>query len=139
MPSLTIPTRLASSPRMIGRLDAPGAKLEPVTPGLLNSTSPNVADGLRFSSSRGTTVTVANWSATTGSVPWRGVSGAGAAGAAGAVGLAAGRGRTIGLGARTVMAGKATSWANPSGHGEAAIEMNANIKARRTRKYMADS
>ena len=32
---------------MIGRLDAPGAKLEPVMPGLENSRSPSVAPGLR--------------------------------------------------------------------------------------------
>ena len=54
---------------MIGRLAAPGAKLEPVMPGLANSTSPSVEPGLRWISSRGTTVTVANWSVTIGSVP----------------------------------------------------------------------
>ena len=34
MPFSTMPTRLTSRPRMIGRLDAPGAKLDPVMPGL---------------------------------------------------------------------------------------------------------
>ena len=40
---------------MIGRLDAPGAKLEPVMPGFENSTSPKVESGLRWISSFGTT------------------------------------------------------------------------------------
>src|SRR5262245_16614125 len=80
-----MPTRLTSRPRTIGRLDAPGAKLDPVIPGLLNSRSPSVELPLRLISSLGTTVTVANWSVTTGSVPCAGACGAGgAAGAAGA-------------------------------------------------------
>ncbi len=54
---------------MIGRLDAPGAKLEPVMPGFENSRSPSVDAPLRRISSFGTTVTVANWSVTTGNVP----------------------------------------------------------------------
>ena len=83
---------------MIGRLAAPGAKLEPVMPGLENSTSPSVEPGLRCSSSRGTTVTVANWSVTIGSVPCS----AGAASAAGC--------RAIGLGALTVICGSAMVW-----------------------------
>ena len=45
---------------MIGRLDAPGAKPDPVMPGLLVSRSPSVAAPLRRISSFGTTVTVAN-------------------------------------------------------------------------------
>ena len=45
---------------MTGRLDAPGAKLDPVMPGLENSRSPSVAPPLRRSSSFGTTVVVAN-------------------------------------------------------------------------------
>src|SRR5215510_7536027 len=100
-----MPTRLTSRPRTIGRLDAPGAKLDPVTPGLLKSRSPNVELPLRLISSLGTTVTVANWSVTTGNVPFAGTAGAGgAAAAAGAAGLAtcfgcAGAGRRIGLGA----------------------------------------
>ena len=101
---------------MIGRLDAPGAKLEPVMPGLENSTSPRVEPGLRWISSLGTTVTVANWSVTIGSVPcsgdfrlarrcgvperrlWRAAAG--------------GLRRTIGLGAVTVICGRVrVSWA----------------------------
>ena len=54
---------------MIGRLDAPGAKLEPVMPGLSNNRSPSVLAALRLISSLGTTVTVANWSVTIGRVP----------------------------------------------------------------------
>src|ERR1044072_2371192 len=38
-----MPARWASSPRMIGRLEAPGAKLEPVMPGLEKKRSPSVA------------------------------------------------------------------------------------------------
>ena len=45
---------------MIGRLDAPGAKDEPVMPGLLFRRSPSVDAALRRISSLGTTVTVAN-------------------------------------------------------------------------------
>ncbi len=45
---------------MIGRLEAPGAKLEPVMPGLENKRSPSVAPPARRISSFGTTVTVAN-------------------------------------------------------------------------------
>ena len=45
---------------MIGRLEAPGAKLEPVMPGLENRRSPSVAPPERRISSFGTTVTVAN-------------------------------------------------------------------------------
>ena len=44
----------------IGRLDAPGAKLEPVMPGLENSTSPNVVPGIALNLLSGSTVTVAN-------------------------------------------------------------------------------
>ena len=62
---------------MIGRLEAPGAKLEPVMPGLENNRSPSVLAGVRRSSSFGTTVTVANWSVTIGSTPGCGVSGTG--------------------------------------------------------------
>jgi hypothetical protein len=54
---------------MIGRLDAPGAKLDPVMPGLFVSKSPSVDAPLRRISSFGTTVTVANWSVTIGSTP----------------------------------------------------------------------
>src|SRR3954471_24317862 len=106
-----MPTRLTSRPRMIGRDDAPGAKLEPVMPGLEKRRSPSVLDGVRRSSSFGTTVTVANWSVTIGSTPACGVSGtedaggADSSGAAGA-GLAAGAERlTIGLGAVTRISG----------------------------------
>ena len=106
---------------MIGRLDAPGAKLEPVMPGFENSTSPSVLPVLRRISSFGTTVTVANWSVTIGSVPGAGAAaagggggGAGAAGAAAGVGVGlgaagAGRGggrRWIGLGAVTTISGR---------------------------------
>jgi hypothetical protein len=45
---------------MIGRLEAPGAKLEPVMPGFENRRSPSVAPPERRISSLGTTVTVAN-------------------------------------------------------------------------------
>ena len=69
MPFSEMRTRLTSRPRMIGRLDAPGAKLEPVMPGFRNSRSPSVAAPLRRISSFGTTVTVANWSVTMGSTP----------------------------------------------------------------------
>src|SRR5262249_60452779 len=113
IPFSTMPTRLTSSPRTIGRLDAPGAKLDPVTPGLLNRRSPSVELPLRLISSLGTTVTVANWSVTTGNVSGAGTCGAaGAVGAAGAdaAGLAAcfgctGAGRRIGLGACTTPRG----------------------------------
>ena len=57
---------------MIGRDDAPGAKLDPVMPGLENNRSPSVLDGVRRSSSFGITVTVANWSVTIGSAPMSG-------------------------------------------------------------------
>src|SRR4029077_7536430 len=101
-PFSTIPTRLTSRPRMIGRLDAPGAHDEPVMRGLENSTSPSVPPRARRSSSLGTTVTVANWSTTIGSVPACGAATTGTgcgvgAGAAGAV-----------RGARVVRAGGAT-------------------------------
>src|SRR6266581_735999 len=91
-------TRFTSRPRMIGRLDPPGAKLDPVMPGLENSTSPIVLPPLRRSSSLGSTVTVANWSTTIGSVPDDGIAtgatggGVGAVGAAGAA-VRAGAGR----------------------------------------------
>jgi hypothetical protein len=45
---------------MIGRLEAPGAKLEPVIPGFEKRRSPSVAAPERRISSLGTTVTVAN-------------------------------------------------------------------------------
>ena len=104
---------------MIGRLEAPGAKLEPVMPGFENRRSPSVAPPERRISSFGTTVTVANWSATTGSTPcwgggatacgsaagcrfWLGMARATRAGARdGTTGLR----RTIGLGAVTVISG----------------------------------
>ena len=94
---------------MIGRLDAPGAKLEPVMPGLENSRSPSVAPALRWISSLGTTVTVANWSVTIGSaseqrdVRWRGRRGCRSGRSLG--GGAGGRRRTIGLGAVTLICG----------------------------------
>ena len=97
---------------MIGRLDAPGAKLEPVIPGLENRRSPSVAPVLRLISSFGTTVTVANWSVDDGQRSWQDVGRgrgrrhrAGAAGA-GRLGGAGGR-RTIGLGAVTTISGRA--------------------------------
>jgi hypothetical protein len=108
---------------MIGRLDAPGAKLEPVIPGLLSNRSPRLLPVLRRNSSFVTTVTVENWSVTTGSVPCQpdhvtsgGVGGgAGAAGAAGArVAVGAGRatrgraGRRIGVGAVTSTVGNSS-------------------------------
>src|SRR5919201_132779 len=65
------PYRRVAGPRIIGRLDAPGAKLDPVMPGFPNSMSPTVPPVLRRISSLGTTVTVANWSVTIGSVPGR--------------------------------------------------------------------
>ncbi len=69
MPFSWMRTRLTSRPRMIGRLDAPGAKLDPVMPGFSNRRSPSVDAPLRRNSSFGTTVTVANWSVTIGIVP----------------------------------------------------------------------
>ena len=86
---------------MIGRDAAPGAKLDPVMPGLENSRSPSVLDGVRRSSSFGTTVTVANWSVTIGSAPASEGSGV----TTSSRGAGAGCGRTIGLGAVTVIAG----------------------------------
>src|SRR5262249_59471323 len=100
-----MPTRLTARPRMIGRLEAPGAKLEPVMPGFENRRSPSVAPPERRSSSFGTTVTVANWSVTTGSTP---CCGAGAAGAV-AAGCACGeRPRFTSLPARAMRAGVRT-------------------------------
>jgi hypothetical protein len=119
---------------MIGRLEAPGAKLEPVMPGFENRRSPSVALPERRISSFGTTVTVANWSVTTGSTPGWGAAATGAAcgsaarsrfwpGAARATRAGVREGttglrRTIGLGAVTVIsgsfveaAGAAASWA----------------------------
>ncbi|MGX1009552.1 hypothetical protein AB7M69_003909 [Bradyrhizobium japonicum] len=106
---------------MTGRLEAPGAKLEPVMPGLENSRSPSWPPPSRRISSFGTTVTVANWLVTIGSTPcWGAAAVAGAVGAASAVrcwlrdrpvratwtGLRVGTTlRTIGLGAVTVTAG----------------------------------
>src|SRR5947207_6810280 len=121
MPFSAMPTRLTSRPRTIGRLDAPGANDEPVMPGFWDRTSPSVPLGrLLRSSSIGTTVTVANWSVTIGSVPGCGAvttgsgGGGGAAGArgaagravrggAGGAGRAAGRRRWIGLGVVTTI------------------------------------
>src|SRR5262245_26548540 len=107
-----MPTRLTSRPRTIGRLDAPGAKLDPVIPGLLNRRSPSVELPLRLISSLRTTVTVANWSVTTGSVPCAGACGAAGAVGAGAAGLATcfgcAGGRRIGLGAVTSTGGRST-------------------------------
>ena len=104
-PGSTLGDVLFSKPGITGSSFAPGAKLDPVMPGLEKSRSPSVLDGVRRSSSFGTTVTVANWSVTIGSAPMSGASGvttsSGAVGAAGG----AGRGRTIGLGAVTVIAG----------------------------------
>ena len=77
MPSSWMRTRLTSSPRMIGRLDAPGAKLDPVMPGFSNNRPPSVEAPFRRNSSFGTTVMVANWSVMIGIVPCS-VSGAGA-------------------------------------------------------------
>ena len=94
---------------MIGRDDAPGAKLDPVMPGLEKRRSPSVLDGVRRSSSFGTTVTVANWSVTIGNAPSRGVTvscetcGAGSPGSSGA---SAGARRTMGLGAVTRISGR---------------------------------
>ena len=51
------------------RLDAPGANEDAVMPGLFSRRSPSVVAPLRRTSSLGTTVTVANWSVTIGSVP----------------------------------------------------------------------
>src|SRR5882724_6446594 len=112
-----MPTRLTSSPRMIGRDEAPGAKLEPVMPGLENNRSPSVLAGVRRSSSFGTTVTVANWSVTIGSAPSGGASTGGgvAAWSTGAAARGSPRGgvrRAIGLGAVTVIAGSSVGvWA----------------------------
>ena len=69
MPSSWMRTRLTSRPRMIGRLEAPGAKLDPVMPGFSNKRSPSVDAPLRRNSAFGTTVMVANWSVTIGIVP----------------------------------------------------------------------
>lgn len=74
---------MTSRPRMMGRLEAPGAKLDPVMPGFSNRRSPSVDAPLRRNSAFGTTVMVANWFVTIGIVPTN-VSGAGAAGVVGA-------------------------------------------------------
>src|SRR6185312_14621516 len=97
-------TRFTSRPRMIGRLDAPGAKLDPVMPGFSKRRSPRVEAPLRRNSSLGTTVMVANWSVTIGTVPTS-VSMDGAAGWFGA-GRAGAR-RTIGLATVTSTCGNA--------------------------------
>lgn len=98
---------------MIGRLDAPGAKLDPVMPGFSKRRSPRVEAPLRRSSSLGTTVMVANWSVTIGTVPTS-VSADGAAGrvGAGCAGAGCGEGRagarrTIGLATVTSTCGNA--------------------------------
>src|SRR5215468_5793231 len=129
-----MPTRLTSSPRMIGRLEAPGAKLEPVMPGLENKRSPSVAPPERRSSSLGTTVTVANWSVTTGSTPCCGDGAEGADGAGCARGAGprlvvvppratrtggrsgAGFRLTIGLGAVTLTSGSVAGAFSASAH-----------------------
>ena len=88
-------------------------------PGLANRTSPSVPPGNRSSSSRVTTVTVANWSATIGSQPGGSAAAAGGGGGSGDAGCCgAGRGRAfvagrafglaIGLGAVTWISGSAT-------------------------------
>ena len=98
------------------KFDEPGAKLDPVMPGLLNRRSPRLVPALRVISSFGTTVTVANWSLTIGSEPSSCGDGAGAgagvvlacrAGAASRAGLAGLR-CTIGLGAVTLICGNVT-------------------------------
>ena len=104
-PFSRIPTRFTSRPRMIGRLEAPGAKVEPVMPGLENRRSPSWAVPWRRISSFGTTVTVANWSVTTGSTPCCGAGATGAGGACGARSrFALGDARTtrVGAGERTI-------------------------------------
>src|SRR2546423_5768235 len=108
---------------MIGRDEAPGAKLEPVMPGLENKRSPSVLPGVRRNSSFGTTVTVANWSVTIGSTPACGVAGTGDAGGADSSGAAgmdvtAGVGRlTIGLGAVTRISGSCVCARTPAAFG----------------------
>ena len=103
---------------MIGRDEAPGAKLDPVMPGFANRRSPSVEAGVRRSSSVGITVTVANWSVTMGSAPsgsvGSGADGCGAGvrarGPGATVRIGAGRagaGRKIGLGAVTTIGGRA--------------------------------
>ena len=132
---------------MIGRLDAPGAKLEPVTPGFENSTSPKVEPGLRWISSLGTTVTVANWSVTIGNAPCSGISAGAAGAAAGAAvvdGGAGGLRRTIGLGAVTLICGRVrVSWAVASGphsgNNAEGVSNNARRERRDTRTVMTDS
>ena len=86
----------------MGRLDAPGAKLEPTMPGFDDRTSPSVVPGLRWISSAGMTVIVANWSVTTGNSPCIGC------GAAGTVSDGGAARRMIGL-ARTVICGSSIS------------------------------
>ncbi len=84
MPFSWMRTRKLSWPRMTGRL-APGAKVELVMPGFENMTSARFSAVLRWISPLGTTVTVANWSVTIGSVPSRiGAGGVGVGAAAGA-------------------------------------------------------
>ncbi len=98
---------------MIGRLDAPGAKLEPVMPGFSKRRSPRVEPPLRRNSSLGTTVMVANWSVTIGTVPTNvSVEGAADCVGAGCAGAGCGEGRagarrTIGLATVTSTWGRA--------------------------------
>jgi hypothetical protein len=125
---------------MMGRLDAPGAKLEPVMPGLENSTSPKVEPGLRWISSLGTTVTVANWSVTMGSAPCIAASD-GALGVTGTASVGGGAGRRrIGLGAVTLICGRVkVSWACASGPHSGSNVEQPNINARTIRLVMTDS
>ena len=128
MPSSWIRTRLTSSPRMIGRLDAPGAKLDPVMPGFSNRRSPRVAAPFLRSSAFGTTVTVANWSVTIGSVPTSAGAGAGCAGP-GCAGAGLAGARRIGLATVTSTCGNAV-WAGDSRMSTAPIDSTAPHDAR---------
>ena len=118
---------------MIGRLEPPGAKLEPVMPGLSNSRSPSVAAPLRRISSFGTTVTVANWSVTMGKVPGSdagdGVAGCATAGPASEL-LVAWR-VTMGLGALTTTSGSVVCALDFIGVPKSAHWKTASNKVRR--------
>ena len=63
MPFSCTRTRKLSKPRITGRL-APGAKVEPMMPGLVCSTSARLAPGVLTMSCRGTTVRAAKTSST---------------------------------------------------------------------------
>ena len=94
-------TRKLSRPRITGRLAPPGAKVEAVTPGRVNSASPRVLGCVRSISARGITVTGENVLSTM----MKGPAGLAAGSHVSAPAGSAAGGAKMGLGAVTVMAG----------------------------------